>query len=129
MQQIWRGDACRYDLAGLGVGRELGRNAVRDVNQPTGVNEVILNDFRANGDRRMEDDGRALEAARMRRAMARNQRGARIALRLKQAAKGIEIVAKNSGSARRQSMNEMGIAMIDDVKQVKLTDVVLRKRG
>ena len=50
---------------------------------------------------------------------------ARLALRLQHANERIQIVAGDHGSVRRQVMDQLGIAMIDQMKQIELFDVRL----
>ena len=57
--------------------------------------------------------------ARMCRVIALNQRGPRLDLRIEDAAERVEIVARHDRPLRRQPVDQLGVAVIDDVKEVE----------
>jgi hypothetical protein len=88
------------------------------VYQPLLGHQAVAEQFFAGVPGIVKDDRRLTESIQYMLHQAAKPTRARFSIRLEQAAEGVEIVAVDTGPTTRHSMNQMGIAVIDDVHEV-----------
>ncbi len=106
----------------VGLLREFGTDTVGRVYQPGGVDQSKRLNLSANCLGRIEDDGRFLHPSEDTASQPAEPGRARLLPRLEETAKRVEVVAVDADAFRRQDVDQVGVAMITDMEDLKIAD-------
>ena len=104
----------------VGQGREIGMHAVRHDGQPIAVGQAVREDRIARGHAVARHPRRAPKAVENPPRHRAERRGAPLDRWVEHAAKRIDVVAGDDGPLRRKLAHQMGVAVVDDVKNVNV---------
>src|SRR5207237_8838929 len=101
---------------------ELGRDAVRGLYQSGRVEQIVRLDLPADGRRAVKDHGGLLKAPEDPSCHRLEPAWPGFPLRLQQTPKRVQVMAEDAGTVLRQSVYELAITVVADMKEMTITD-------
>jgi hypothetical protein len=119
-----KGRLARFFISIPGIMRKLGRDAVRRMNQASGINQAQLHDSIPGDVGAAENNGRLLQSVQDAPGQGAKPCRARLSFRFQEATKGVQIMAEDARPFRRQHANQMGVTMIANVEVIEIISLL-----